>query len=237
MNAQNQAQTLIWDLPTRVFHWLLAGSFFGAYVLSESETLRQYHVMFGYTVLALTAFRLVWGFVGSRYARFSSFLFGPSSVFRHIGGIARRQVEPHVGHTPAGSWAIYAMLILALVTGATGYLNLNEIGGDAMEEFHEVAGNLWMLVVGIHVAGVIVSSFVEKQNLPRSMVTGRKAVPAAQGIGGSHALLGALVLAVVIGFWGYTWSVSGSNLAVPAEHNETTDGGAHVDGRSGDKDD
>jgi len=224
MNTKLKTKTLVWDLPTRMFHWLLAGSFFGAYVLSESERLLQYHVMFGYTVLALTAFRLLWGFIGTRYARFGSFLFGPKAVASHVGGLLHRKSEPHVGHTPAGSWAIYVMFALALLTGLTGYLNLNEAGGDAMEEVHELAANLWMLVVFVHVAGVIVSSIVERQNLPRSMVTGYKALDSnTSAIGSSRAIVGILVLATVVGFWTVTIQSGGANLGM----NVSSDGGEY----------
>ncbi len=217
MNAAVKAKTLVWDLPTRMFHWLLAISFFGAYVLSESERLQHYHVMFGNTVLALTAFRLLWGFIGTRYARFGSFLFGPKAVVKHVGGLLQRKVAPHAGHTPAGSWAIYAMFILALITGLTGYLNLNDVGGDAMEEVHEVVANLWMLVVFVHVAGVIVSSIVERQNLPRSMVTGYKALDSATGaISSARSAVGLAILATVLGFWALTVQSSGANLGMNA---------------------
>lgn len=212
------SKVLVWDVPTRVFHWLLAGSFFAAYALSESERLRHLHVMFGYTVLGLVVFRLVWGFVGTRYARFSSFLFGPKSVLRHVGGMARLRSEPHVGHTPAGSWAIYAMLILALVTAVSGYLNFNDIGGDAMEEIHEVAANAWMLLVCVHIAGVIVSSLVERQNLPRSMVTGYKKLAAGSaGVTNKHVAVGLLMAASVVGFWAYAAGQPGTILGGDVE--------------------
>jgi cytochrome b len=223
-----------------MFHWLLAASFFGAYVLSESEKLRHIHVMFGYTVLGLTAFRLLWGFIGTRYARFSSFLFGPKAVASHVGGLLHRKVDAHVGHTPAGSWAIYAMFILALLTGVSGYLNLNEIGGEGMEEVHEVVANLWMLVVCVHVAGVIVSSFVERQNLPRSMVTGYKQLdPSATGIAKSQSMIGLVVLLVVAAFWGITWQSGGANLGVDvnAQADSTASSGEYRLSHDKDRDD
>lgn len=222
MNAETTrnpvTKTLVWDLPTRAFHWLLALSFFGAYALSESERLQHYHVMFGYTVLALTAFRLLWGFIGTRYARFRSFAFGPKAVAAHVSGLLHRKVEPHAGHTPAGSWAIYAMFALAVITAASGYLNFNDIGGDAMEEVHEVAANLWMLVVFVHVAGVIVSSIVERQNLPRSMITGYKRLDsAAASIGGARSLVGVAIIGMVVGFWALTAQSNGANLGMNDE--------------------
>ena len=238
MNTQIERKTLVWDLPTRMFHWLLAISFFGAYTLSESERLQHYHVMFGYTVLALTAFRLLWGFIGTRYARFGSFLFGPKAVAKHVGGLLHKKVEPHAGHTPAGSWAIYAMFLLAIVTGVTGYLNFNEIGGDVMEEIHEVAANAWMLVVFVHVAGVIVSSIVERQNLPRSMVTGYKRLDSATvAIGGSRTIVGLAILVGVVGFWAVTTESGGANIGMNAASTDSADGGEYALARHEESDD
>lgn len=194
----------IWDLPTRVFHWSLALSFFGAYLLAESEHVRHLHVMFGYTVIALVVFRLAWGFLGTRYARFRSFVFGPRAVVDHLKGLARRDVPEHTGHTPAGSWAIWLMLLLALVTAVSGYLYFNEIGGEAMEEVHEVAANAWLFVVFVHVAGVIVSSIAERQNLARAMVTGYKKLGGAAANVRNASIIGAMMMAGIALFWGTT---------------------------------
>ena len=90
-------KTKVWDLPVRIFHWSLAASFAGAYALSESERLRNIHVTLGYTVLGLIAFRIFWGLVGSRYARFSSFLYGPASALRYL----RDALAGRPGHTLA----------------------------------------------------------------------------------------------------------------------------------------
>ena len=101
------SNTKVWDLPTRIFHWALAASFAGAYVLSESERLRNVHVALGYTVLGLLAFRLVWGFIGPRYARFSSFVHSPVAAFRYLRDEVRGCAPRYVGHNPAGSWAVF----------------------------------------------------------------------------------------------------------------------------------
>jgi cytochrome b len=195
----------VWDLPVRVFHWALAISFAGAYVIAESDGLRQVHVMFGYTVLGLITFRLIWGFIGTRYARFSSFLFGPRVAWNYVWDLARGKAKDHIGHNPVGSYAIYAILILAVLTGISGYCNLNHIGGDAMEGIHETAANLWLAVVFVHVAGVIVSSFVHRQNLIGAMITGYKrgtdrTEPAAPG-SPARIGLGVLTALAVLTFW------------------------------------
>jgi cytochrome b len=215
MSSDVATSVRVWDLPTRVFHWSLALSFFGAYLLAESERVRHLHVMFGYTVLALVLFRLVWGFLGTRYARFRSFAFGPHAVVDHLKGLARRDVREHAGHTPAGSWAIWLMLLLALITAVSGYLYFNEIGGEAMEEVHEVAANAWLLVVFVHVAGVIVSSVAERQNLARAMVTGYKRLGSAASNVRNASMIAVLMLAGISLFWGAT-TLSGRAPVLPS---------------------
>lgn len=175
--APHSARIRVWDLPTRFFHWALALSFGAAYVISESERLRQVHVVLGYTVLGLVAFRLIWGFVGTPYARFRSFLFRPAAALGYLRSLVRGRPQQHVGHNPAGSYAVYAILLLAAGTGLSGYCTYNEIGGDGLEELHEVLANAWLIVVCLHVLGVIVSSLVHRENLARSMVTGYKRPP------------------------------------------------------------
>ncbi len=215
MSNEVAAKVRVWDLPTRIFHWSLALSFFGAYLLAESERVRHLHVMFGYTVLALVVFRLLWGFIGTRYARFSSFAFGPRAVVDHLKGLAHRKVQEHAGHTPAGSWAIRLMLSLALITAVSGYLYFNEIGGEALEDVHEVAANAWLLVVFVHVAGVIVSSVAERQNLARAMLTGYKRSGGATSNVRNVSMIGVLMVAGIALFWGAT-TLSGKATVFPS---------------------
>src|SRR5512134_275572 len=133
---------LVWDFPTRAFHWLLALSFAGAFLTAESERYRDVHVTLGYTMLGLVAFRLVWGLVGTRYARFWSFAFGPRSVLTYLKSLFTRAPQHYLGHNPAGSWAIYALLALTVLGGASGYATYEDIGGHWMGEVHEAFANL-----------------------------------------------------------------------------------------------
>jgi cytochrome b len=201
--------TQVWDLPTRIFHWTLAASFAGAYVLSESERLRSIHVALGYTVLGLLAFRLVWGFVGPRYARFRSFIHSPVAALRYLRDELRGCAPRYLGHNPAGSWAVYGLLILGLATGVTGYLNLNELGGESMEDLHEAFANAWLVLVGLHILGVVLSSVMQRENLARSMITGLKRGVAADAEPRTARGLGLAMAAAILGFWGWT-ATSGS---------------------------
>lgn len=207
-------RVLIWDLPVRVFHWALAASFAGAYWLSETERLRDVHVMFGYTVLGLVAFRIVWGLVGTRYARFRSFLFSPREAVEYVRSLFRRSDPRFLGHNPAGSFAIWAILGLAALTGITGYATYNEIGGDAVEEVHEILANGWLWVVGIHISGVILGSLLHRENLVGAMITGYKRAEAAAGVRGTFAaFVGVALLSGVLGFWAFSLG----NPGAPAE--------------------
>jgi cytochrome b len=192
---------LVWDVPTRVFHWLLALSFGGAFLTAESERYRDIHVALGYTLLGLIAFRLLWGFFGTRYARFRSFLFRPGEIVAYVSSLLKRKPAHYVGHNPAGSVAIWLLLLLGTLSGVTGVVLFQDMGGDAVEELHEVVSNAMLAAVLIHIAGVVVGSLMHRENLVRAMITGFKQAKPDQGIKRSYAWLGVIMLAVVVAFW------------------------------------
>lgn len=196
-----ESRILVWDLPLRLFHWLLAAAFAGAFLTAESERWRDVHVMLGYTTLALIAFRVAWGFVGTRYARFASFAFGPSRVVSYLQSLATRTPHHYTGHNPAGSWAIYALLAGVFAAGATGLAVYNDLGGRWLEHLHEFVANAVLAVVAVHIVGVMAGSLLHRENLVGSMVTGRKTGPARDGIGTSRRVVAALLLTLVIGLW------------------------------------
>jgi cytochrome b len=196
-----KARTLVWDVPTRAFHWLLALSFTGAFLTAESERYRDVHVTLGYTMLGLIAFRLAWGLIGTRYARFWSFAFGWRSVLTYVKSLFSRAPHHYVGHNPAGSWAIYALLALSLAAGASGYATYNDIGGHWMEELHEAVANALLAVVIAHIGGVVVGSLLHRENLVRAMLTGYKAAAPGAGIRYRHRLIGMALVGAVVAFW------------------------------------
>jgi cytochrome b len=194
-------RVLVWDLPTRLFHWLLALSFAGAFLTADSERQRDIHVLLGYTFAGLIAFRLAWGIAGTRYARFRSFGFAPREIGRYLGSLLSGAPRRYLGHNPAGSVAIFLLLGLGAAIAASGITMFNGIDGDGLEELHEGAANAMLAVVFVHVAGVLVSSVLHRENLIRSMITGRKLGEPGEGIRSSRAWLGALLLAAVLAFW------------------------------------
>ncbi len=192
---------LVWDVPTRVFHWTLVLSFGVAYLTAESERTRDLHVVFGYILLGMLVFRLVWGFAGTHYARFGNFLFGPREVMTYVASLVKRKPAHYVGHNPAGSVAIWLLLLFGLTVAVSGVLVYQEIGGDLLEEVHELATNAMLAVVAIHVLGVLVSSVMHRENLVRSMVTGYKHDSQYVGVQRTYAWLGALMVIVVVAYW------------------------------------
>lgn len=213
----NTTRILVWDIPTRVFHWLLALSFAGAYITAESESWRLAHVTLGYTFGGLILFRLLWGLIGTRHARFADFAFGPRRVLAYLRSLLGGNPEHHVGHNPAGSWAIYAILLFGLGIAVSGYALYNEIGGETFEEVHEVLANLVLGIVVVHIAGVFISSFLHRENLPRSMVTGYKDGEPAQGISQARGAVGIAVAGLVLAFWLNAFGVRDALVGAPVD--------------------
>ena len=223
---------LVWDVPTRVFHWLLALSFGGAFLTAESERYRDIHVVLGYTLLGLIAFRLLWGVIGTRYAQFGSFLFKPGEIVDYLFSLLKGKPAHYVGHNPLGSVAIWLLLALGISAGLTGMMLFQDIGGEAAEELHEFAANAMLAVVLMHLAGVVVSSMLHRENLVRSMVTGFKRVPGQisvsarpddGGVRRSYAWLGVIMLTAVVAFWVYYPSTGLVTPGAATAHTEQHD--------------
>jgi len=199
----------VWDAPTRVFHWLLVFSFAGAYLTSESERWSLVHITLGYTLGGLIAFRLVWGFVGTRYARFTSFVKGPSEVLQYAKSMATLKPKHFVGHNPLGAVAIVLLIVSGIAIVVTGYAAFNEIGGEWVAGLHEVSANAMLVLVGIHIAGVAAASWLHQENLVRAMVNGFKQGKAADGISRVWVSVAVLLMAAVLGFWYLQWASVG----------------------------
>jgi cytochrome b len=198
-------KVLVWDAPVRVFHWLMVLSFAGAYLSAESERWRLVHVTLGYTMTGLVAFRVLWGFVGTRHARFASFVRGPATVVRYLRGLVGGRPEQGAGHNPAGAMAIIALLGMTLVVTATGWATYNDVGGGWREELHEGAANVMLSIVGVHIAGVLIGSWLHRDNLVRAMVTGRKLARPQDALRSAWRSVAVLMLAAVLAFWCSQW--------------------------------
>lgn len=179
---------LVWDWPTRIGHWLLASSFAVAWFSGDSEEWRLYHVAAGYVMAAVLLFRIFWGLAGSRYARFSSFMFSPRQVYAYLSGLFKGQPAHWIGHNPAGSYAIYLLILLGLGITASGLAVYYEIGGEWLEDAHDMLSEAMLVVVGVHIAGVAVSSLLHRENLVRSMIVGYKRGRPEQAIASGKGL-------------------------------------------------
>jgi cytochrome b len=206
--ASGIRRVLVWDAPVRVFHWLMVFSFAGAYLTAESERWRLVHVTLGYTMVGLVAFRIVWGLVGTRYARFSNFVRGPAAIANYVRGLVRGRPEHHVGHNPAGALAIVALLVSTMVVSATGWAAYVELGGEALEELHEVVANAMLAIVVVHVAGVLMASWLHRDNLIGAILSGRKAGQPSDGVRNAWYSVAVLMLAAVLIFWTLQWQIA-----------------------------
>jgi len=174
----------VWDLPTRIGHWSLVIAFAVAWLSGDSEEWRLVHVVAGYVLGGVLVFRMFWGLAGSRYARFTSFLFSPSQAVAYLKGLLRNRTEHWLGHNPAGSYAIFALIALGFAAVLSGWAIYAEVVPEKLEDIHEVLVNIMLGVIGLHVAGAILSSLMHRENLIRSMITGYKLGRAEDAIPG-----------------------------------------------------
>ena len=193
---------LVWDLPTRLGHWLLALGFALAWLTSESENLRMVLVVAGGLVVSVVVFRLAWGFVGSTYARFESFVDRPRAAFTYVKSLLGERPAHFTGHNPAGGYAILALLALALLAGITGWINYQDLAGDWLAEMHEAIASAMLAVVVVHLLGVAVGSWRHKENLARAMIDGCKRGRPEEAITSARvAAVITLIVCAVAGTW------------------------------------
>lgn len=211
----------VWDLPTRLFHWALAAAVVGAVVTSQvGGNAMVWHTRLGLVVLALLAFRLVWGFVGGHWSRFASFLYGPRSVMAYLRGDDGPGGRYAIGHSPVGAqsvWALLGLLAVQVVTGlvaddevaTTGPLNrfVSTTVANAASAWHEEVGKSLLIVLVIaHVAAVLYYLRRKQKNLIAPMIHGNMPLPADttasfDGAGRRVVALAVWVAAVALAWW------------------------------------
>ena len=174
MSTMCNRENPVWDIVTRVFHWALVVAFCIAQLTAEEWD--PVHEYTGYVVLSLIGFRIAWGLVGPRNVRFCEFVKSPRIIVTHVANIWTGQHVAEAGHNPAGGAMVVILLIWLTLTGLTGWLSVNISGGFAksLEEIHEFLGEFSLLLILVHITGVIVMGFVERQELARSMIDGKK---------------------------------------------------------------
>ena len=184
-DSQNTTSMVkVWDPLVRIFHWALVLSFILAYLTEDWESV---HVVAGYIVAVLVVFRIVWGAIGTRRARFTQFVKSPQAVLAYLKHMIRFKVPHYLGHNPAAAAMIICLLISLVMISFSGIVLIAvegegplagtvfaSVNHELAEGIHELFANFTLLLIFLHVAGVLFSSFLEKENLIRAMITGRK---------------------------------------------------------------
>ena len=178
----------VWDLPTRLFHWLLVALVAASFATGKiGGNAMIYHEWCGEAILALLIFRIVWGFIGSAPSRFGTFLAGPSTVFRYALTLLRRDEDHHLSHNPLGGWSVMAMLLILLIQAGTGlfanddifiegplYEWVSKATSDRLTSIHRINHDVIIVLVAVHVAAVLFHLVYKKENLILPMITGMK---------------------------------------------------------------
>jgi cytochrome b len=209
----DNARRLVWDLPLRLFHWLFALSILASWATGKAGfEWTPWHMRLGYWMIGLLIFRVIWGFIGPRHARFSSFLASPRRAWDYMRGLFGSGTVLHsVGHNPLGGLMVILMLLLVAFQATTGLFSTDDIvwtgpynpsvsGATAqlLTRVHHANFNLILAAITLHVAAILFYAFVKKQNLVPAMLTGWKpaeAVPPDQAITSSELLKAIIAIA------------------------------------------
>lgn len=180
----------VWDIPTRLFHWMLVAAYAGAFFTSESEWFLEYHTMAGYAALGLVIFRVLWGFTGNRYSRFGDFVKGFKEVGSFVKEAVRLKPPRFLGHNPAVGWVVVFMLVLTVVIVFTGIVTyggeekrgvlagtISFEAANAARKVHLILADIAIAAIITHVCAALFHDFVLKENIILSMITGTKEDP------------------------------------------------------------
>lgn len=193
---------LIWDLPTRLFHWLLSSGFIVAAVISlllgDDSPLFPYHAIIGLIIALMVCLRVIWGVVGTRYARFGTFVFGPGAVIEYMKGTVVGGGTRYIGHNPGSALAIFALLALVLALAVTGVMMGQ--GNEGAEDIHEILAWVAVGVVVVHVLGVALHTILHRENITASMIHGKKDAEPSEAIASSKPVIAVIFLAIA-GAW------------------------------------
>lgn len=164
----------VWDPFVRIFHWSLVGLF--ALAFATGDEMEWLHLAAGYAIAALVLLRLIWGFVGSKHARFSDFVRTPRDVIDYIRSMIRWRAPRHLGHNPAGGIMIVALLAMLVGISGTGLMMTTDAfwGVQWVEDLHEALVYATLGLIALHVVGVVLSSIEHGENLVKAMITGHK---------------------------------------------------------------
>ena len=196
---------MVWDSPIFITHWLLAFCFVGAILTQESEKFRLVHVTLGYTMVGIVGFRLIWGFIGSKYARFTTIKPRFLRVRENIQAILSGNKEFSIGLNAIGFVAAYLLMGLVLLVSASGYLVFNEIGPELISEIHELVGNLLITVVVVHVGSIVLNAIYQRLQKSNAEVATKIGVLAQRAR--PYKWVSIIILLIVIYFWGIQFKI------------------------------
>jgi cytochrome b len=173
---------VVWDPVVRLFHWLVVLGFMANMFVAEEGKL--VHRWIGYGILALIMVRLVWGFVGSPYARFSNFVPTPSALWGYLKSLSAGREPRYIGHNPAAAIMMIALVLLLVVCGVTGWMQGLDAfwGTEWVQDVHKLSAYAILALAGVHALAAVVESLRHRENLIWSMITGRKRSPAGSDI-------------------------------------------------------
>jgi cytochrome b len=199
MMNEIRKRMLVWDSPVFFTHWLLAICFLGAILTQESEKFRLVHVTMGYTMLGIVGFRVIWGFIGSKYARFTTIKPRFLRVRENIQAFLSGNKEFSIGLNAVGFVAAYILMGLVLLVSATGYLVFNEIGPELVSEMHELVGNSVIVIVVIHVGSIVLNAVY--QRLQKTNAEVAKSLGTLTQRARPYKWVTIIILLAVICFW------------------------------------
>lgn len=196
---------LVYDLPTRVFHWMFAGLFLTAFVIAKTvdddSAVFSYHMLAGLSLTFLVALRVIWGFWGTKHARFSSFALHPADLINYFRGVLIGDKTRWAGHNPASSWAAILMMVMAAGLGFTGYLMVVGPDKEAFEDLHELLANGLIVVAILHIAGIVLHTLRHQEVIAFSMIDGKKVgIPANEVIPSAQYGFGVLMTGLAVVF-------------------------------------
>jgi cytochrome b len=181
--AGTPAALPVWPPAVRFGHWALAASVLGCLLLHEGGA---WHERLGYAALALALGRSALGWLGgTRHLRFAAFVRGPAVTWAYARALLARREPRHLGHNPLGGWMVVALLLAAALAGASGALYTTDRywGDDTVYALHRIAGWSFAVLVPLHLGGVVLTSILQRENLLRALLSGRKRAAAAGDIG------------------------------------------------------
>ncbi len=216
--SNHNNKRLVWDIPTRLFHWLLVGSIAASWATAKvGIDWTEIHFLLGYWTAGLILFRIVWGFIGPKHARFSNFFPSPKKLQSYLKDVLKRDSKPSVGHNPIGAFMVFALLAILGIQVATGLFASDDIFFDGpfkpavddktseqLTRIHNFNFDILLILIAIHILAIIAYLGYKKQNLILPMITGKKKasiVPKQEAIASSRfllAIIAAFVIAIII---------------------------------------